>query len=204
MLENNLLMERSDEEILTLLTTSLDVNYESLVGKYMNQLCSYLEYKGGSTQDAQDIVIEVFERAYLRLKGFSVQQLLELRVRPWLYKIADNLYLNHVTRHSSIASISLDTLEESSVLAIEDERSEQPERVLESAESRRELEDLVKALPKTYRVVVYLHFFAELSYQEVADVLNVKVGSVRTNVSRGLHVLRQMLETHKHEEEART
>jgi RNA polymerase sigma factor (sigma-70 family) len=187
-------MERSDEEILILLTTDLDANYESLVGKYMDQLCRYLEYKGGSAQDAQDIVIEVFERAYLRLKGYSVQQLLELRVRPWLYKIVDNLYINHVTRRKSIASISLDTLEESSVNAIEDERSEQPDRILESAESRYELEVLVKALPKTYRVVIYLHFFADLSYQEIADVLNVKVGSVRTNVSRGLQVLRQMLE----------
>src|ERR1700676_3346961 len=144
-------MERSDEEILVLLTTDLDSNYESLVVKYMDQLCRYLEYKGGSTQDAQDIVIEVFERAYLRLKGYSVQQLLELRVRPWLYKIVDNLYINHVTRDKSIASISLDTLEQSFVIAIEDERSEQPDRILESAESRRELEDLVKALPKTYR-----------------------------------------------------
>jgi RNA polymerase sigma-70 factor (ECF subfamily) len=89
------------------------------------------------------------------------------------------------------------------VSAIEDERSEQPDWILESAESRRELEDLVKALPKTYRVVVYLHFFADLSYQEVADILNVKVGSVRTNVSRGLHMLRQILEKQKHEEESR-
>lgn len=196
-------MERSDEEILILLTIDLDANYESLVGKYMDQLCRYLEYKGGSTQDAQDIVIEVFERAYLRLKGYSAQQLRELRVRPWLYKIVDNLYINHITRHKSIASISLDTLEESFINAIEDEQSEQPDRILESAESRDELEDLVKALPKTYRVVVYLHFFADLSYQEVADILNVKVGSVRTSVSRGLHVLRQILEKRKYEEGSR-
>jgi RNA polymerase sigma-70 factor (ECF subfamily) len=196
-------MERSDEEILALLTANLDANYESLVVKYMDQLCRYLEYKGGSAQDAQDIVIEVFERAYLRLKGYSAQQLLELRVRPWLYKIVDNLYINHVTRDKSMAAISLDTLEENFVIAIEDERSEQPDRILESAESRRELEDLVKALPKTYRVVVYLHFFADLSYQEVADILNVKVGSVRTNVSRGLQVLRQMLEKRKYEEESK-
>jgi RNA polymerase sigma-70 factor (ECF subfamily) len=187
-------MERSDEEILILLTANLDANYESLVVKYMDQLCRYLEYKGGSTQDAQDIVIEALERAYLRLKGYSIQQLLELRLRPWLYKIVDNLYINHVTRHKSIASTSLDTLEGSFVLSIEDERSEQPDRILESAESRRELEDLVKALPETYRIVVYLHFFADLSYQEVADILNVKVGSVRTNVSRGLNVLRHILE----------
>src|SRR3984893_14305484 len=166
----HLLMERSDEEILILLTTDLDANYESLVGKYMDQLCRYLEYKGGSTQDAQDIVIEVFERAYLRLKGYSVQQLLELRVHPWLYKIADNLYMNHVTRHKSIPSISLDTSEESPFIAIEDERPDQADRLLESPETRHELEDLVKALPKTYRGVVYLHFFADLSYQEVADI----------------------------------
>jgi RNA polymerase sigma-70 factor (ECF subfamily) len=196
-------MERSDEEILVLLTIDLDANYESLVVKYMDQLCRSIEYKGGSTQDAQDIVIETFERAYIRLNGYSPQQLLELRVRPWLYKIVDNLYINHVTRDKSIASISLDTLEETFVISIEDERSEQPDRILESAESRRELEDLVKSLPNTYQVVVYLHFFADLSYQEVADILNVKVGSVRTRVSRGLQVLRQMLEQQEHEEESK-
>lgn len=196
-------MQRSDQEILLLLTANLDAHYEALVVKYMDQLCRYLENKGGSAQDAQDIVIEVFERAYLRLKSYTAQQLLELRVHPWLYKIADNLYVNHVTRHRSVPSIPLDVSEEGPVLTLEDERSEQPDRILVSAESKRELEYLVKALPQTYRDAVYLHFFADMSYQEVADVLNVKVGSIRTNVSRGLRMLRHTLEKQRQEEEVR-
>lgn len=194
-------MDWHDEDILALLTTDLDSNYDVLVVKYMRQLCNYLEYKGASSLDAQDIVIEAFERAYFRLKSYSNQQLLELRLRPWLYKITDNLYINHVTRHRPPASVSLDTSEGSPLFAIEDDNREQPERLLESTESRQELEELVKALPKIFRDVIYLHFFADLTYQEIADILNQKVGTIRTNVSRGLRVLRQMLEKRNSEEQ---
>ena len=194
-------MDWHDEDILALLTTDLDSNYEVLVVKYIGPLCNYLEYKGASSPDAQDIVIEVFERAYFRLKSYSIQQLLELRLRPWLYKITDNLYINHVTRHRPPALVSLDTPEGSPLFEIEDDKCEQPERLLESAESRQELEDLVKALPKIFRDVIYLHFFADLTYQEIADILNQKVGTIRTNVSRGLRVLRQMLEKRNSEEQ---
>jgi len=194
-------MDWHDEDILALLTTDLDSNYEVLVVKYIGQLCNYLEYKGASSLDAQDIVIEVFERAYFRLKSYSIQQLLELRLRPWLYKITNNLYINHVTRHKPPASVPLDTSEGSPLFVIEDDNREQPERLLESAESRQELEDLVKALPKIFRDVIYLHFFADLTYQEIADILNQKVGTIRTNVSRGLRVLRQMLEKRESEKQ---
>jgi len=49
-------MDWHDEDILALLTTDLDSNYEVLVVKYIGQLCNYLEYKGASSPDAQDIV----------------------------------------------------------------------------------------------------------------------------------------------------
>lgn len=193
-------MAHSDEAILALLATDLDAHYELLVTKYIHQLCNYLAYKGESFLDAEDIVIEVFERAYLRLKGYPDQQLLELKLRSWLYKIADNLYINYVTRRKLPVEMSLDTSEESPFLEIKNNSGELPDRLLESAESRQELEGLVKALPNIFQDVIYLHFFADLTYQEIADIRNQKVGTVRTNVSRGLQVLRQMLEQQKNGE----
>lgn len=192
-------MPQSDEAILALLATNLDIYYELLVAKYINQLCNYLKYKGVGLLDAEDIVIEVFERAYLRLKGYPVQQLQELKLRSWLYKITDNLYINYVTRRKPLASVSLETSEENPLQDIGDDSSVQPDSLLESVEMRKELEDLVRALPNNFREVIYLHFFADLTYQEIAYIFNQKASTVRTNVSRGLRVLRQMLEKQRNE-----
>ena len=80
------------------------------------------------------------------------------------------------------------------LLEIEDDGREQPEKVLQDREDVRELEALISDLPEQYRAAVSCYYFAELNYREIAELLNQPVGTVKSNVHRGMLFLRKTVE----------
>jgi RNA polymerase sigma-70 factor, ECF subfamily len=190
-------MNPGDNDILGLLATDLESSYEQLMSMYWQQLKAFVLRRTGSLQDAEDIVQEAFIRAYVALERYTPQQIRTLKVRPWLYKITWSVYCNYVGRSKVPPAISLDALEEDSQQEIEDDQNEQPEVIFEHAERRYELEELVKTLPQHYREVISMHFFEELTQQEIADILSQPIVNVRVHLHRGLKRLQKLLATNK-------
>ena len=190
-------MDPGDSDILTLLATDLRHSYERLVSTYWYRLKVFVLRQVGSPQDAEDIVQEAFVRAYYALERYPVQRILALKVRPWLYKITWSVYCNYMERSKLPPSVPLDTSEDSAILELEDEGYEQPEAAFENEECRRELIALVDTLPQRYRQVISLHYFEDLSYQEIADIFNQPAGTIRVSVHRGVGLLRKALESCK-------
>ena len=187
-------MDPGDADILALLATDLRHSYERLVSTYWYRLKVFVLRQIGSPQDAEDIVQEAFVRAYYALEGYPVQRILALKLRPWLYKITWSVYCNYMERLKLQPLAPLDTSEDSTLLELEDDRREQPEEVFANEECRRELIALVDTLPQRYREVLSLHYFEDLSYQEIADIFNQPAGTVRVSVHRGIGLLRKALE----------
>jgi RNA polymerase sigma-70 factor, ECF subfamily len=193
-------MNQGQEDLLALLATDLDSYYEQLMVTYWHQLYTFVLRRVESKADAEDIVLTAFERAYYALKGFPVQRIQTLQIRPWLYKIAMSVYYKYASKSQLPASVSLNALEEeSTMLEIVDDEQEQPEMVLENWERRHELEALVDTLPDSYREMVSLFYFDDLSHQEIANILNQRVGTVRVYVHRALRLLRKTLEIQANE-----
>ncbi|GHO76676.1 ECF RNA polymerase sigma factor SigW [Ktedonobacter sp. SOSP1-85] len=187
-------MKPAGENLLALFADDVERYYEELVVLYWHQLCAFVYRRVGSMQDAEDIVQEAFLRAYMALETYSPERIQMLKARAWLYKITWNVYCNYTGRVKAPPSIYLDTSDESPHLAREDELNAQPERAFELAESRQELELLVALLPAHYRDVVSLYFFEDLTYQEIADVLEQPLGTVKVYVHRGVKLLRKTFE----------
>ena len=187
-------MRLEDETLLVLLTENLDRHYGRLMSTYWRQLHTFILRRTGNPQDADDIVQEAFIRAYYALKRYPAQHIQELKVRPWLYKIAWNLYCNFAGRSKIPPSVPLDLSEDSPFAEPEEDWHAQPEVILEAAERRHELEVLLGTLPQHYRDIVSMCYLEELSYQEIAEILNIPVGTVRVNAHRGLRLLRKTLE----------
>jgi RNA polymerase sigma-70 factor (ECF subfamily) len=190
-------MDAGDSQIVALLATDLKRSYERLVSTYWHRLKAFILRQVGSPQDAEDIVQEAFVRAYYALEVYPEQRILALKVRPWLYKITWSVYCNHMEHIKPLASVPLDISEDSLFLELQDDGHEQPEEVFETGERRRELIALVDTLPRHYREVVSLHYFEDLSYQEIADIFNQPAGTVRVSVHRGVRLLRKALEASK-------
>ena len=194
-------MDPGDSEILALLATDLRHSYEQLVSTYWYRLTAFVLRRMASPQDAEDIVQEAFVRAYYALERYPARRILELKVRPWLYKITWSVYCNYKERSKLPQLMPLELSEDSTLLELEDEWQEQPEEAFENEERRRELIALVDTLPRRYREVVSLHYFEDLSYQEIADIFNQPVGTVRVSVHRGIRLLRRTLEASRSEVE---
>ncbi len=186
-------MDQDDEVLLSLLATDLDCHFRQLVIFYQQRLYSFALRLAGSPQDAEDIVQETFLRTYHALKSYPVLKVRALRLRQWLYTITLNIFRNR-QRKPEHQSIPLDTSEDSPLLEIEDQ-SCGPEEEAYQHEWRREFEMQLASLSERYRVAITLYYFEDLSYAEIAELLNQPVGTVKAHVHRALRQLHKALET---------
>jgi RNA polymerase sigma-70 factor, ECF subfamily len=137
-------------------------------------------------------------QAYYALAGYSVERRQYLTLQPWLYKITLNIFYSRM-RQVKLSMVSLDTQGEGSHVAIEDDESTQPALIAEGNENLREMAELLVKLPLQYRDAVNLYYFVGLSYREMADLLNQPMGTIKSNLHRGIRLLRQALMTRKSE-----
>ena len=188
-------MDQDEEDLLSLLATDLDHHFRQLVILYQQRLYSFALRLVGSPQDAEDIIQETFLRSYHALKSYPVLKVRALRIRPWLYTVTLNIFRNR-QRKPEHQSIPLDTSEESQLLEIEDP-SCGPDEEAYWHEMRRELEMQLATLSDRYRVAVTLYYFEDLSYLEIAELLNQPIGTVKAHVHRALRQLHTALDTQK-------
>ncbi|MEO7020413.1 MAG: RNA polymerase sigma factor [Ktedonobacteraceae bacterium] len=188
-------METGNEQLAALLAVNLDRHYEELVSLYWQQLSAFVLRRTRHFQDTEDIIQETFIRAYVALERYPSERITTLKVRPWLYKIAWSVYCNHTGRGKLPLMVPLEASDEGPYFAVylEEDARTQPEALYERAEQRRELETLIERLPTHYRDMVSLYYFEELSQKEIAEVLNVPLGTVKVYIYRGIRLLRKML-----------
>jgi RNA polymerase sigma-70 factor, ECF subfamily len=183
-------MDQGEDDLPARLATDLDPSFERLMLAYWHQLYAFVLRRVESQQDAEDIVSEAFVRAYLALKGYPAERVRTLKLRSWLYKIAYNEYCRFIGR-SRLPSVPFALEEMGMGVEQEEDQRKKPELFFERAERRQELETLVAALPDRYREAVSLYYFEELSYQQIADVLDQPLGTVKSSVHRGIRLLRK-------------
>lgn len=191
-------MDHDEGDVLASLATDLDRSFEGLMAIYWHQLYAFVLRRVASTQDAEDIVMEAFVRAYIALKGYPPERVRTLKLRAWLYKITYNEYCRFISK-STRPSVPFALIEEGAVVEQEEDQNKQPEMHFESAERRQELKNLVAALPERYREVLSLYYFEELNYQQIADLLDQPPGTIKSSVHRGIQLLRKALSAQSHE-----
>lgn len=186
-------MDQGNEDISQLLASSVDDHFEQLMLLYQHRLYSFALRQIGIAESAEDIVQEAFLRAYHALKNYPPERIREMHLQQWLYKITLNV-LRNATRAQQHAEISLDLSENSPLLEIEDAASG-PDELTSRQEWQQELAVLLMTLPPAYRLIINLHYFEDLSYREIAALLNQPAGTVKAAVHRAIRLLRIALET---------
>ena len=186
-------------EVLELLATDLDSHFHYLVLSFQQRLYTFALRQSGSPQDAEDIVQETFIRAYHALADYPPERIRAMKIQAWLYKIALNVFYRQ-RGGSQAQSVSLDQPDASEILlALPDDDRLQPEHIFEGRESLRELERLISHVPASYRLAVSCYYLEELSYREIAELLNQPIGTVKGNIYRGTQFLRNALSTYRDE-----
>src|SRR5579863_3167602 len=190
-------MKQSEADLLALLAVDLESNFQDLVAAYQHRLFAFIFRQTGSRQDAEDIVQETFLHAYFALGNYPVWRIQTLKLLPWLFRIALNIFYSR-QRATKVASVPLDLSEGGPQLEMADDR-EQPDAALEKREEIQTLQAYLTDLPGPYREAINLYYFEGLRYQEIAELLNIPIGTVKSNLHRGLRLLRRGFETHRKE-----
>lgn len=140
--------------------------------------------------DAQDLAQEAFLRAWQGLSSFRGAS----GFRTWLYRIVMNLCYNRSPQlKKSMAQLPLDDTVEEWLPAAGDS----PERLIEAGELRGYLHRQIESLPESYRLLVMLRYQQDLSYEEIAAVTGLPLGTVKTGLFRAHARLKAALLAHE-------
>ena len=137
----------------------------------------------------QEAALDAAQNVFLRVfpHGKNLEKLNDNQLRAWLYKAATNAALDLLRRSKRI----LPTEDVAMDLSVDE--AELPESILMDKESRNLVRDCVQELPKLYREPITLYYFSNLSYLEIAELLEVSEGTVKSRMSRARAMLSHML-----------
>ncbi len=167
-----LLKLQGDAKLIAMARSGNPGAFETIVDRYQPRLLGFCRQMLGSTEDAEDVLQEVFVNAY---KAMLADER-EINLRPWLYRIARNRCLNHLRKPTADAQESMDMVPEVDAAST-------AEKVHNREEFRQLLAD-VKKLPETQRSALLLREMDALSYEEIAAAMETTVPSVKSLLVR--------------------
>jgi RNA polymerase sigma-70 factor (ECF subfamily) len=157
--------------------------FARLVERHQTGVFTLLRRMTGDPEEAVDLAQETFLRAWRGLPAFRG----DARFGTWLYRIAYNVCLSRRLVYPG-ALARLDLAGE-----LAGAEAEEPARAFEVGERRARLLALVDRLPPAYRLVLHLYYWGELSYPEIAAILRLPLGTVKTHLHRARAALRAEL-----------
>jgi RNA polymerase sigma factor (sigma-70 family) len=180
-----LLRLASDERLIALTRSGQQAAFEALVARYQQRLLAFCRHMLRSREDAEDVLQEVFAAAFNAIMADSR----EINARPWLYRIARNRSLNHLRRTTAIGVDSMDA-----------HFADAGQSTSEKAHGREEfrlLVDDIGHLPESQRSALVLREMDALSYEQIADVMDTTVPSVKSLLVRARIGLAEAAEARK-------
>lgn len=165
--------------------------YRLLLERYRRPVYGIVRRMVRSDEEARDLAQEAFIRAFKNLASFDQER----SFSNWLFRIATNLCIDQ-HRRRKIATVPLvqggvDGEEERTWDVASDGAS--PAEEFSDAERSRKLAEMVGALPPLYRAVLVLRHMEDRSYEEIADILNVPLGTVKARIHRAHRLLKEKL-----------
>jgi RNA polymerase sigma factor (sigma-70 family) len=167
-----LLKLQGDGRLISMVRSGNAGAFETIVDRYQGRLLGFCRQMLGSTEDAEDVLQEVFVNAYRAMLADSR----EINLRPWLYRIARNRCLNHLRKPTADAQESMDMVPMV-------EAASTAEKVHNREEFRQLLADVSK-LPETQRSALLLREMDAMSYEEIAQAMETSVPSVKSLLVR--------------------
>ena len=165
-----------------------DVKSDPLSGEYMNGLYGYAMVLTRNHAEAEDLVQETYVRAMPAMNRLRS----ESNVKGWLFRILRNAWLNHLRKRRTASEITWSDVDDGSVEDIP-EPSKDSYQVFVSKVEREQVQAAVQALPAKFREIILLREFEELSYDEIAGLLDCPVGTVMSRLARARSKLRALL-----------
>ncbi|MCD8492842.1 MAG: sigma-70 family RNA polymerase sigma factor [Geovibrio sp.] len=162
-------------------------SYELLIRKYQSKLFSTVLHMVKNRELAEDIVQESFLRAFRKLDTLNNRS----QFYPWIKRIALNMALNHFEKEKRVLDVETEDDESSFFENISS--GESPEELTLKEEMKRYVRMFVDSLPDRLRVVIILREVEDMSYEEIAEMLNIPLGTVRSRLFNARNIIKERL-----------
>jgi RNA polymerase sigma-70 factor, ECF subfamily len=159
------------------------VEISQLVDQHYESVFRFAYRLSGTSHEAEDISQQAFLDAQRKLDTLRDPD----KVRAWLFMIVRNLYRRRIRDRVTHGEVALEVLADPV-----DQKRGSDERVEQALDSE-SLQQVLNELPEEFRSVLLLFYFRELSYREIAEQLDVPIGTVMSRLSRGKKQLRERI-----------
>ena len=184
----NTIQSLTDVELIAKAISGREDGFEELVRRYQRPITNYVFRMLNDYDASLDVTQEVFIKVYNSLSRYSS----EYKFSTWLYRIAHNAAIDYIRRRSpNEQSIETENKDGAYQLQIESPNPT-PEQDRERSEWRTEIEAVVKCLPSVYRELILLRHAQDLSYDEIAEITNLPLGTVKNRLFRAREMMREI------------
>ncbi len=166
--------------------------FEALVEAYETRLYNTAFRMVSNSEDAMDIVQEVFLKVYQALPDFRGDS----KFSTWVYRVCVNASLDHLRKRGKTKIYSLDApvvLSDSEVQRQVEDSGESTEDLVETRFLGEKVLEVLSDLDSHYRVVLVLCDIQGYSYQEISDILEVSLGTVKSRIHRARNIVRKLV-----------
>lgn len=189
-LQKNPSEQAADEELVARVLSGEEHLFEVLLRRYQPRILSHVARMVGSREDALDLTQEIFLKVFQALDRYNP----EFKFSTWLFRIAGNAAIDQL-RKKKPRTIPLENVDsEGRVSSVEYKSGDlDPYGRLRNAQRGDAISQAIAELPDEFRELITLRHFTGLSYEEIADIKNMPLGTVKNKLFRARAVLKERL-----------
>jgi RNA polymerase sigma-70 factor (ECF subfamily) len=192
---NLALIQATDHDLVALAASGSEKAYRELLDRYQRPVFSLIYRMVRDREKAEDLAQETFVKVFNHIDSFNPKY----KFSSWIFKIASNLTIDAI-RKKDLDTVSLDGSRNASTpdevdatrITVES-RDENPEEFLEAKELGQEIERAIGELRPEYRTAILLRHVEGRPYEEIAEIMDVPLGTVKTYIHRARAELRETL-----------
>jgi len=181
--------DAEDVRLMRLVSGGDATAFEQLIERHQALVAGTVARMLGSNSDVEDIAQQVFIRVWKSAGRYVARA----KFTTWLLKITRNLVFNEMRRAKRHPHLPVQIEPEADEIPLKDEATATPDATLLQAELQAAIEKAITLLPETQRMAIVLRRYEELSYEEIADVLDLSVPAVKSLLFRARTELRARL-----------
>jgi len=167
-----------------------DAAFEELVRKYQRQVANVIYLTLGSRDDVEDLTQEVFIRVHRSLHRFEF----DASIYAWIYRIAVNISIDEIRRRKIKRTLSLEYISDAVLHRETRTRTQEwPSDDVLKNEKKEIIQTAIRKLSPVHRVAIVLREYEGLSYEEIAETLNITTQAVKSRIFRAREELRKLL-----------
>ncbi|ETI66434.1 MULTISPECIES: RNA polymerase sigma factor SigW [Neobacillus] len=166
--------------------------FGEIVEIYKNSVYQLCFRMLGNRHEAEDMAQEAFIRAFVNIHTFNQ----DLKFSTWLFRIATNLCIDRIRKKKPDYYLDAEVAgtEGLTMYSQIPDKTPLPENEVESLELHETIQKEILKLPEKYRSAIVLKYIEELSLNEISEILDLPLGTVKTRIHRGREALRQQLQ----------